>query len=418
GAEGGGVDSGVVSLVSRGTVVVTGGTGGLGAMLARHLVTAYGVRSLLLVSRRGLAAPGAEGLVGELTEHGARVRVLACDVSDRGAVAQVLAAVPQDAPLTGVVHTAGVLDDGVVTALTPERIDTVLAAKADAAWHLHELTRELDPALFVLYSSASGVLGGAGQGNYAAANAFLDGLAEYRRGRGQAAVSIAWGLWASGTAMTGHLGDTDTKRMGRGGVVAMSDEQGLMLFDAAVAQPRAGVVAARMDTTAMAAQARSGVLAPMLLGLLPGVRRATAAAVSLQSRLAGLAPAEQHALILDTVRGQIAEVLGHDSGAVIDPARNFQDLGFDSLTAVETRNRLNTVTGLRLPATLVFDHLNLLELVRHLVRELATASIHAESIPADPREVDEDRIRQLFARTSLAQLQEAGIIEALMSLAR
>ncbi|MEU1207179.1 type I polyketide synthase [Nocardia sp. NPDC005825] len=349
-------DSGVAAAVSAGTVLVTGGTGGLGAMLARHLVTEYGVRSLVLVSRRGPAAPGAAELVTELSGLGARVRVLAGDVSDRAAVVRLLAAVPADAPLTGVVHTAGVLDDGVVVSLSPGQLDTVLAAKADAAWHLHELTRELDLPLFVLYSSVAGVWGTAGQGNYAAANAFLDGLAEHRSNQGRTAVSIAWGLWAAGTGMTGHLGDTDTTRLGRSGVLAMSDEQGLAMFDAAVAQHRSGVVAARVDMAALATGARAGTLAPLFEDLITGVRRATGVEVGLRQRLTGLADADRKALALDTVRDQVAAVLGHESGAGIDADRNFRDLGFDSLTAVEARNRLNAVTGLRLPATLVFDY--------------------------------------------------------------
>ncbi|MET9489763.1 SDR family NAD(P)-dependent oxidoreductase [Nocardia sp. NPDC006630] len=366
-----GVDSGVVSAVSAGTVLVTGGTGGLGAMLARHLVAEYGVRSLVLASRRGPVAPGAAELVTELSGLGARVRVLACDVSERGAVADVLAAVPADAPLTGVVHTAGVLDDGVVVSLSPDRVDAVLAAKADAAWHLHELTRELDLGLFVLYSSVAGVLGTAGQGNYAAANAFLDGLAEHRRGEGRTAVSIAWGLWAAGTEMTGHLGDADTTRLGRGGVVAMSDEQGLALFDAAVSQYRPGVVAARVDMAALAAGARAGTLTPLLEGLLPEVRRVPEVVMGLRQRLAGLTEAERKLLVLEAVRGQVAAVLGHDSGVAIDADRNFRDLGFDSLTAVEARNRLNTVTGLRLPATLVFDHPSPEAVAVHILTQLS-----------------------------------------------
>ncbi|WP_405493906.1 SDR family NAD(P)-dependent oxidoreductase [Nocardia sp. NBC_00511] len=370
-----GVDSGVMAAVSAGTVLITGGTGGLGSMLARHLVTAYGVRSLVLASRRGPAAPGAAELVAELTGSGARVRVVACDVSDREAVAELLAAVPEGAPLTGVVHTAGVLDDGLVVSLTPDRVDAVLAAKADAAWHLHESTRELDPALFVLFSSVAGVLGTAGQGNYAAANAFLDGLAEHRRIGGQAAVSIAWGLWATGTGMTGHLGDADNARMGRIGVLAMSDEQGLAMFDAALAQRRAGVVAARVDTAALAAGARAGTLAPLLEGMLATVRSSTPGAVGVRQRLVGLAPTEQQAVVLDAVRGQIAAVLGHDSGAAIDADRNFRDLGFDSLTAVETRNRLNSVTGLRLPATLIFDYPTPDAVTAHILAQLTDTGV-------------------------------------------
>ncbi|MFD4433633.1 type I polyketide synthase, partial [Nocardia sp. NPDC058497] len=204
--------------LSTGTVVVTGGTGGLGALVARHLVRNHGVRSLVLGSRRGRTAPGTSDLVTELTELGARVAVTACDVSTRDGVQALLAAVPEDARLAGVVHAAGVLDDGVVSALTPDRLDSVLAAKADAAWWLHEATRELDLSLFVLYSSVAGVFGGAGQGNYAAANTFLDALAQYRRDCGLAAVSIAWGLWDSGSGMGARLRTADTTRCARDGM--------------------------------------------------------------------------------------------------------------------------------------------------------------------------------------------------------
>ncbi|MFD7844058.1 type I polyketide synthase, partial [Nocardia sp. NPDC059764] len=374
-----GADSGVVS---EGTVLITGGTGGLGSLLARHLVTEYGVRSLVLASRRGPAAPGAAELVTELTGLGARVRIVACDVSHRDEVVGLLASVPQDTPLTGVVHTAGVLDDGVVVSLRPEQVDAVLAAKADAAWHLHELTRDLDLRLFVLFSSVAGVLGTAGQGNYAAANTFLDGLAESRRASGLVATSIAWGLWASDTGMTGHLGDVDTTRLGRGGVAAMSDEQGLALFDAALVQHRAGVVAARIDAAALAARSRAGVLAPMLEGMLPTIRRSTsgaAGAVGLGQRLVGLTPAERKALVLGTVRGEVAAVLGHDSGAAVAADRSFRDLGFDSLTAVEARNRLNAVTGLRLPVTLVFDYPTPDSVATHILGRLTGTDIAAVS---------------------------------------
>ncbi|WP_378741115.1 type I polyketide synthase [Nocardia brasiliensis] len=405
-------DRGVV--LAEGTVIVTGGTGGLGALVARHLVSSYGVRSLVLASRRGMGAPGAEELQAELVGLGARVRVEACDVSDRAAVAALLAVVPEDSPLTGVVHAAGVLDDGMMAALTPQRVDVVMSAKADAAWHLHELTRDRDLALFVLFSALAGVVGGPGQGNYAAANTFLDGLAEYRRARGLAATSIAWGLWASGTGMTGHLERGDVARNSRGGFRAVSDEQGLALFDAAIAQHRATVTATRLDTAALAASARAGLLAPLLRGLAPAARRSVDTTTTpgtgsaLLARLAGLAEPEQRRLVLDMVRSQIAVVLGHAGAEAVEATRNFRDLGIDSLTAVEARNRLNTVTGLRLPATLVFDYPTPDAITGHILHEL-----HGST----ETRVDENELRRSLSSVPIDRFKQAGILNVLADLA-
>ncbi|MGW4532633.1 SDR family NAD(P)-dependent oxidoreductase [Nocardia sp. NPDC004340] len=370
---------GATGVVSAGTVLITGGTSGLGAVLARHLVTNHGVRSLVLASRRGAAAPGASLLVTELGELGAQVRIVACDVANRDEVAELLSAVPEQFPLTGVVHAAAVLDDGVIASLTPDRMDAVLAAKADAAWHLHELTHELDLGLFVLYSSVAGVLGNAGQGNYAAANVFLDGLAEHRRASGLAATSIAWGWWASDTGMTGHLADTDTARLGRVGLSPISTEQGLAMFDAAIIQDRAGVVAAPLNRVVLDAQVRAGTSIPLLRGLVSSARRRSVPELSreqgagVRERVSALAEAERLPMLLGVVREQMAIVLGHDGPDAIDPAGNFRELGFDSLAAVEARNRLNTLTGLRLPATLIFDHPTPTTLARYILQELLEA---------------------------------------------
>ncbi|MFE3442884.1 SDR family NAD(P)-dependent oxidoreductase [Nocardia sp. NPDC059180] len=384
--------SGAGGVVSDGTVLITGGTGGLGAVLARHLVTHHGVRSLVLASRRGAAARGASLLVTELGELGARVRIVACDVATRDGVAELLAAVPEQFPVTGVVHAAGVLDDGVIASLTPDRIDAVLAAKADAAWYLHEATSRMDMAMFVLYSSAAGVFGAAGQGNYAAANVFLDGLAEHRRASGLVATSIAWGLWTSDTGMTGHLADTDTARLGRSGLSPISTEQGLAMFDTAIVADRGAVVAAPLDHVVLDAQVRAGTLIPLLRGVVSSARRRSVPDLSrergagLRERVSVLAEAERLPLLLGVVREQMAVVLGHDGPDAIDPACNFRELGFDSLAAVEARNRLNTVTGLRLPATLIFDHPTPAALARHILDELFRA--HGETVAAPMRSSD------------------------------
>ncbi|WP_189167816.1 type I polyketide synthase, partial [Sphaerisporangium melleum] len=354
------------------TVLVTGGTGGLGALVARHLVASHDVGHLLLVSRRGAQAPGAAELAGELNEMGATVTVVACDVSDRDALAGVLAAIPDEHPLGAVVHTAGVLDDGVLTALTLERLDTVLAPKADAARHLHELTKDLDLSAFVLFSSLAGVLGGAGQGNYAAANAFLDALAEHRRAQGLPAVSVAWGLWEGG-GMTGELTETDLRRLARSGMLPLSAEDGLALFDVALGSARATLVPARLDLKAMTGQA--DMLPPLLRTLVgaPARRVVTAAseaAATLQQRLAALPQAGQRSVLDGLVRGRLAAVLGFADASAVEDGQSFQDLGFDSLMAVDFRNKLNEATGLRLPATLIFDYPTAVAVVDFLTGEL------------------------------------------------
>ncbi|WP_452746371.1 SDR family NAD(P)-dependent oxidoreductase, partial [Streptomyces bluensis] len=358
-----------------GTVLVTGGTGGLGALVARHLVTRHGARDLLLVSRRGPDAPGADRLTADLTELGARVRVAACDIGDRDALARLL----DGERLTAVVHLAGTVDDGVVGALTAERLDTVLRPKADAAWHLHELAP--DVGTFVLFSSAAGTLGGAGQANYAAANAFLDALAAHRHALGLPALSLAWGPWdVAGSAMTGDLTDVDRARLARSGFPSLTPEDGLALLDAAPATGHSTVLPLRIDLAAL--RARDDVPA-LLSGLVsrrpvPGRTTLTTAAAAsataptdgLARRLAPLDPADRGAALLDLVREHVAAVLGHQDAQRVEPSRAFRDLGFDSLTAVELRNALGTATGLRLPATLIFDHPTPRALAEHLLPNL------------------------------------------------
>uniref|UniRef100_UPI003D70BCF1 type I polyketide synthase n=1 Tax=Streptomyces chumphonensis TaxID=1214925 RepID=UPI003D70BCF1 len=309
-----------------GTVLVTGGTGTLGALVARRLVREHGVRHLLLTSRRGLGASGAGELVAELEAQGASVEVAQCDVADRDQAAALLERIPASRPLTGVVHTAGVLDDAVVTGLTPERFERVLRPKVDAALNLHELTRDSEHlSHFVLFSSVVGVLGGPGQGNYAAANAFLDALARQRRAEGLPATSLAWGLWEDASGMTGHMDQTAVLRMARAGIVGLPTEQGLDLFDAGTAGSDAALVAAKLDHGALRSHAVNGTLAPMLQGLVRGAGRRTAAAPqggavadSLSRRLAGLTREEQEHELLSLVRVNVALVLGYASDRTVD----------------------------------------------------------------------------------------------------
>ncbi|MFI7143996.1 SDR family NAD(P)-dependent oxidoreductase [Nonomuraea sp. NPDC050022] len=365
-----------------GTTLVTGGTGGLGALVARRLVERHGVRDLLLVSRRGPEAPGAGELVSSLEELGARVTVTACDVSDRDALAVLLASIPEDRPLTSVVHTAGVLDDATLEGLSERKLEAVFAPKADAAWHLHELTRGLPLTSFVVFSSLAGVLGNAGQGNYAAANAFLDVLAAHRRGLGLPAVSVAWGLWDTGSDMTGALTVADTARLARAGVAPLSVAEGLELFDAALGGDEALVVASGWDAPGLRARAAAGDLPPLLRGLVRAPRRTGsgqhAGNAGLAARLPSLSETDARRLITDVIRAHVAAVLAHDSVDAVDVGSAFNTLGFDSLTAVELRNRLNADTGLRLPATLVFDHPTVTTLADYLFRKLAPAAPSAE----------------------------------------
>ncbi|KOV69844.1 hypothetical protein ADL00_10595, partial [Streptomyces sp. AS58] len=360
-----------------GTVLITGGTGALGTLVARHLVHDHGVRHLLLLSRAGAHAPGVEDLVAELAEAGAAATVVAADAGDRAALAAVLDGVPAEHPLTAVVHTAAVLDNALIADLTAESLDSVLASKADAAWHLHELTQDLDLSAFVLFSSTVGVIGGPGQANYAAANAFVDALAGLRRARSLAATAIGWGLWDTdeiGGGINGGLGTSDRKRYLKEGFRFIPSQVGLGLLDAALADGETELVAVPLDLATMRVNAQVPAVFRDLARL-PGRRNAANGAETstagsgetLRARLAALPGEEREQVVLELVRGEIAAVLGHAGAHQVDVDRAFQDLGFDSLTAVDLRNRLIARTGLRLPSTLVFDHPNPKELSGQLL---------------------------------------------------
>ncbi|MEV6280663.1 SDR family NAD(P)-dependent oxidoreductase [Nocardia sp. NPDC051832] len=399
------------ALEAQGTVLITGASGTLGGLVARHLVTERGVRNLLLTSRRGVAPE----LVAELTELGATVTMAACDVADRESLRDLLATIPAAHPLTAVVHAAGVIDDGMIASLTPERIDTVLRPKVDAAWNLHRETEHLNLAEFVLFSSASGLFGAPGQGNYAAANAFLDALAHRRRADGLAATSLAWGMWAQRSALTGDLGAADLRRMARGGVRALSSAEGLALFDAALATGAAALAPMHLDLAALRAQTAPN---PLLRGLIrASARRVVAAgtgvaAATLRDRLAGLPADDADALLTELVATQVAAVLGYSGADAVDRERSFRDLGFDSLTSVELRNRLSTATGLRLPATLVFDHPTALAVASYLRAEIAPDGVASATVAL--REVD--RLGDLLSDLTTSAAERAQITARLQSL--
>ncbi|MFD6949209.1 type I polyketide synthase [Nocardiopsis sp. TSRI0078] len=363
--------------IGDGTVLITGATGVLGSAVARRVVERHGARDLLLLSRRGGEAPGAGELAGELAALGARVSFAACDAADADALAAVIDAVPAERPLRAVVHIAGTLDDGVLTALTPERMDGVLRPKVDAAHHLHRLTEHLDLSAFVLFSSAAGVLGSPGQANYAAANAFLDALAHHRRSRGLAAHSLSWGLWGTLGEMASHLEEADISRLRRLGMArTLTEEEGLDLLDAALACEEPHLVPLPLDLEGMRSRAaRTGQLPPLFRSLVrPPRRRASAtgaaAGPGLADALAAAGAEERESMLLELVSTRTAEVLGRPGGERLDPDQNFLEIGLDSLTAVELRNELRAATGLRLSPSVVLAHPTPVGLARHLLDEL------------------------------------------------
>ncbi|KUO06721.1 beta-ketoacyl synthase [Streptomyces sp. DSM 15324] len=414
------------------TVLVTGGTGGLGALVARHLVTEHGVRRLLLASRRGPDAPGAAELLAELAASGAEVEAVAVDVADRDQLAAAL----DGHVLTAVVHTAGIVDDGVVASLTPERLAEVMRPKADAVAHLHELTRDADLSAFVVFSSVAGTFGSAGQANYAAANAFLDAFAARRRSAGLPAVSLAWGAWAPGAGMTADLTEADLRRMARGGMRPLTAEQGLALLDTAgLVAPtapahRALLLPVNLDLQALRAHAEA--VPPLLRGLVraPARRAAQTAAGAgaerqdLGALLAALAPADREQHLVDLVCAQAAATLGHASADEIEPDQAFKELGFDSLTAVELRNRLNAATRLRLPATLVFDHPTPTALAAHLLEGITLPEASGTgagegpgaAVQAAPLLVELDRLEAALAAAAVGGDDHATITSRLQRL--
>ncbi|MEV4742846.1 type I polyketide synthase, partial [Streptomyces sp. NPDC049555] len=402
-----------------GTVLVTGGTGALGAHVARDLARA-GAAHLLLVSRRGPDAPGAEALRAELLELGAKVTVAACDVTDRGALAALLAGIPADAPLTAVVHSAGIVDDGVVDGLTPERLDAVHRAKAASALALHDLTREHDLQAFVLFSSASATVGNPGQGGYAAANAVLEALAEHRRAHGLAATAIAWGAWDGGGMAADPRAAAAARRTG---VRPLDPALAAQALRHAVADTRPVQVVADVEPTRFAAAFTSVRPSPLLADLAPATPEPADAAAGaaggddLRRHLADLPAVRRRETVLQLVRERAAAVLGHPGADAVGADRAFRDLGFDSLAAVELRNQLGAATGLELAATLVFDHPTPVDLAEHVLRLVLPDDGEDTATTAGDADLDQAGLRALLASVPLARLREAGVLEPLMKLA-
>ncbi|WP_018801907.1 SDR family NAD(P)-dependent oxidoreductase [Salinispora arenicola] len=400
-----------------GTVLITGASGMLGGVAARYVV-GRGVRRVLLVSRGGVSGE----LVAELRGAGAVVTVVECDVADRGVLAGVLAGVPVEHPLTAVVHTAGTLDDGVIGSLTPERLDTAMRPKVDGTVHLHELTADADLAVFAMYSSAAGVLGTPGQGGYNAANTFIDAFAAWRRGQGLPATSLAWGMWGPAGAMSGNLSAADQARMSRGGISPLGAEEGMALFDAALAADEPVAVPIRMNPAA--SRRADGSVPALLRGLVrPRTRRAAGGltrasegagtAADLLARLSGQSAGEREGTLVELLRGEVGMVLGYSSADLVPLDGTFRELGFDSLTAVELRNRIESSTGTRLRVTTVFDYPTVNELAGHLAEEIAIPESDGPLAAAKPvaqqASPADDIVVSLYAEAVIAGRAEDAV---------
>nr|WP_304528657.1 type I polyketide synthase [Mycobacterium sp. E2327] len=396
----------------EGTVLITGGTGMLGALVAEHLVTGYAIKNVLLLSRSGPNAPGADQIRQRIERLGAQVAITACDTSNRADLAAALDAIAAEHPLTAVIHAAGILDDALVTDLSPEQLDAVLAAKADAAWHLHRLTADHDLAAFVLFSSTAGILGSTGQANYAAANAFLDALARHRHHTQRQATSVAWSYWQTPSGMTAHLGAADVTRLASTGLIPITNEHGLALFDATLISQQPNLLASPFNAGVLNRLARHSRLNPMLSGLVTSrPQAANASPRTLAATLAAQTPQQRLDTLTAMVTASTAAVLAHPDPGALDPDRPFKDLGIDSLTALELRNSLNRHTGLTLPATLAFDHPTPTALAHHLTNQLSATA------PASTTNSYVRQIQELLTSIPPNRLEEADILELLRKLA-
>ncbi|WP_322756772.1 SDR family NAD(P)-dependent oxidoreductase, partial [Frankia sp. Cas3] len=393
-----------------GTVLVTGGTGALGGHVARWLA-AKGATHVVLTSRAGRSAAGAAELERELTELGAQVTIAHCDAADRAQVTELLAALPADPPLTAVIHTAGVSNDGLIDALTPEAMQTVLRSKITGAMNLDELTRDRDLSAFVMFSSVSGVLGTAGQASYGAANTFLDSLVQARRARGLAATSFGWGMWGGGGMAA--LGSNE-ERIVRVGIRAMDPQEAMAVMDQAMSENAEFLTVLDVDWRRYVARIYGGIPSPLISDL-PELRAARSVAVgaaaaggqSWSDRLATMSEVERGRALMALVRETVAAVLGFASVGDVAPARAFSELGFDSLAAVELRNKLNAATGLRLPATLIFDYPTPVAVADLLLSEL----VAEQETTVDSVLAELDRLESVLA-TLAPEDDEAGLVAA------
>lgn len=413
------------ALDRNGTVLIGGGTGTLASFLARHLVKDHGIRHLVLASRRGPDSKGADALKAQLENDGAHtVTLKACDMSDQRGVEAVLADIPIEHPLTGVFHTAGVLSDATIANLSKQDIERVFAPKVDAAILLHELTQNQDLAAFVLYSSSAGVLGNPGQGNYAAANRFLDNLALNRRRQGLPGTALAWGWWQTISSLAIDLTSADQARIARTGFAPISEEHGNALVDAAMALPYGALAPVPLNPQMLARNAQQGNLHPLLEQLLSAgaLRKARALgqhAPTLKIELQALEVSARAKHVQKAIVSSIATILSLEDTSGIALDNTFKESGIDSLMALELRNRLASATGLRLPATLTYDYPTPLELAAHLYEQLSSAlEDDADTPPAHAASGEDDaHVRALLAHVSIDRLRNAGLLASLLQLA-
>jgi FkbH-like protein len=403
-----------------GTVLITGGTGALAIETARHLVRHHQARHLLLASRTGSGHPQAAPLADELRAiaPGVQLTIASCDVSDADAVRHLLASIDPEHPLTAVVHAAGALHDAPLDRQTDDTLRTALAPKASAADTLHALTRHHDLAAFVVYASAAGTVGNAGQANYSAANAYLDALAQHRAVHGYPATSIAWGLWAQASGLTAGLSEADQARLRRGGLAPLTTEHGLELLDAALLSGQPAVLAAPLDRPALREQAREGTL-PALLRDVAGSPGPTGPAAPRRDDLAGqlarLPAGQQRERLVTIVADEVAHALGLRSGAEVDAHQPLRDAGLDSVTALEVRNRLGARLGSRLPATVLFDYPTVGRLADHLLEVIAAAGSAphqqalAAQVPVPARSAGDPAEGEPIAVVSLACRLPGGV---------
>ncbi|MEU6129215.1 SDR family NAD(P)-dependent oxidoreductase [Saccharopolyspora sp. NPDC047091] len=369
-----------------GTVLLTGGTGGLAAEIAAHLVTAHGARRLVLASRRGPRATGIEELRSRLLELGAeQVDLAACDATRRDQVADLVGSIDPAHPLIGVVHLAGVLADATIGGMTAEQIERVAAPKVDALVHLHELTAGADLRMFATFSSAAAAVGSAGQGNYAAANAFLEAVTAQRRAAGLAGTALAWGMWATEDGMRGQVGDADIARLHRSGFRPITGIEAVTAFSAGISADLPVLLPVPVERAQLRRLAGSGGLPALMRGIAPA-GAAGGSAGSLAERVRGLSGQARLGAVVDVVRTHVASILGHGSGDQVDVDTAFFDMGFDSLSAVELRNELAAATGTSLPPTLLFDHPDITSVAEHVLDRLAPEPAAAPA-PAEPEPV-------------------------------